>query len=56
LPGLEDYEFDIADTTYVEDIGIFGINKITGLPNKLKTLITSINEVLDLPENNSIDV
>lgn len=56
LPGLEDYEFDIADTTYVEDIGMFGINKITGLPNKLKTLITSINEVLDLPENNSIDV
>lgn len=51
-----DYEFDTADTTYVEDIGMFGINPRTGLPNRLKTIISAITECPDLPLNNKIEV
>lgn len=53
---LNDYEFGVADTTYVEDIGMFGINPITGLPNRLKVIISKINYDLDVPTNNSISV
>lgn len=56
LPGYEDYKFDIADTTYVEDIGMFGINSKTGLPNRLKVLISEITYDLDQPKNNSIKI
>ena len=56
LPEYEDYLFNIADTTYVEDIGMFGINPITGLPNRLKVLISGITYDLDEPSNNSIQV
>ena len=52
----DDYEFDIADTTYVEDIGMFGVNQKTGLPNRLKVLISSITEDPDVPTSNSINV
>lgn len=52
----EDYEIDIADTSYVEDIGMFGINKKTGLPNRLKVIISQLNENLDKPSENSISV
>ena len=52
----EDYNVDIADTTYVEDIGMFGINAKTGLPNKLKVLISELNESLDKPSEDSIKV
>lgn len=56
LEGYEDYKFEIADTTYVEDIGMFGINPKTGLPNRLKVLISEITYDLDQPKNNSIKV
>lgn len=56
LPEYEDYKFNIADTTYVEDIGMFGINKITGLPNKLKVIISGITYNLDEPSKNTINV
>lgn len=56
LPEYEDYRFDIADTTYVEDIGMFGIDKITGLPKRLKVLISGITYNLDEPQKNSIKV
>lgn len=52
----QDYTFNIADTTYVEDIGMFGFNKRTGLPNKLKVLISEISYNLDEPTKNSIKV
>jgi hypothetical protein len=42
-----DYIFNIADTTYIEDIGMFGINEKTGLPNRLKILISEITYDLD---------
>lgn len=51
-----DYLFEVADTTYVEDIGMFGINPRTGLPNKLKTIVSSLVEYPDLPLNNQIEV
>lgn len=51
-----DYDFDIADTTYVEDIGLFGINKRTGLPNRLKVLISSIEEYPESLKDNKINV
>jgi hypothetical protein len=47
LEKFKDYYFDIADTTYVEDVGMFGINQKTGLPNKLKVLISEITYDLD---------
>lgn len=56
LPGYEDYKFDIADTTYVEDVGMFGINEITGFPRRLKVLVSGITYHLDEPRNNSITV
>ena len=56
LPEYEDYKFDIADTTYIEDIGMFGVNQKTGLPNRLKVLISEISYDLDQPKNNSIKV
>jgi hypothetical protein len=46
----------LADVTYVEDIGMFGINKHTGLPNRLRTLISNIEENLDDPSKNKITV
>ena len=52
----EVYDFDLADVTYVEDIGMFGINKHTGLPNRLRTLISNIEENLDDPSKNKITV
>lgn len=51
-----DYIFNIADTTYIEDIGMFGINEKTGLPNRLKILISEITYDLDQPKNNTIKV
>lgn len=57
LPKYSDYDFDVADTTYVEDIDLFGINQKTGLPNKLKVIISGITfEDLDIPMNNTIEV
>lgn len=52
----EDYHFDIADTSYVEDIETFGINPKTGLPNRLKVLISGITYDLDIPTQNSIQI
>ena len=52
----EDYKFELADTSYIEDIDFFGINKKTGLPNKQKVLISSLTFDLDNPTNDSIEV
>lgn len=51
-----DYKFNIADTTYIEDTEIFGINKLTGLPNRLKVIISGITYDLDIPSQNSIEI
>lgn len=56
LPNHEDYKFNLGDTTYVEDIETFGVNQKTGLPNKIKVLISSITYNLDNPTSNSIGV
>lgn len=50
------YEFDVSDVSYVEDIGMFGINPHTGLPNRLKVLISAVSETLDDGSKNSITV
>nr|DAL45299.1 MAG TPA_asm: minor structural protein [Caudoviricetes sp.] len=50
------YNFDLADVTYVEDIGMFGYDKHTGLPNRLKVLCSSISEGLDDPSKDTIGV
>jgi len=52
----EVYDFDLADITYVEDLGMFGINKHTGLPNRLRTLVSNVEENLDDPSKNKITV
>lgn len=51
-----DYIFNIADTTYIEDIETFGINPKTGLPNRLKVIISGITYDLDIPSQNSIEI
>lgn len=50
------YNFDIADVTFVEDEEILGTNPKTGLPNRLRVIITSTTENVDNPANNSIGV
>lgn len=52
----EDYTFNLADTTYIEDIETFGINAKTGLPNRLKVIISAITYDLDIPTQNSITI
>lgn len=52
----EDYKIGIADSTYIEDIETFGINQKTGLPNRLKAIISGITYDLDLPTQNSIEI
>lgn len=56
LPEYKNYNMNIADITYVEDIGMFGVNSITGLPNRLKVIISSITNNLDNPSEDSVDV
>ena len=50
------YNFEVADITYVEDEEILGINKHTGLPNRLKVLISATTENIDDPAKNTITV
>ncbi len=50
----DDYTFEIADTTYIEDIDFFGVNSHTGFPNREKVIISSIEYNLDEPKSNSI--
>lgn len=52
----DDYTFELADTTYLEDIDFFDINKKTGLPNRQKVMISEITYNLDEPSKNSITV
>lgn len=52
----EIYNFDLSDVTYVEDIGMFGINSQTGMPNRLKTLVAEITECPDDESKNNIKV
>jgi hypothetical protein len=52
----DDYTFDLADTTYIEDIDFFGINSKTGLPNREKVIISEISDSLDKPTEDSITV
>lgn len=54
--GYSDYELDIADSTYIEDISILGYNQLTGFPNQLKVMVSEISEDLDVPTNNQIKV
>jgi hypothetical protein len=54
--GYSDYELDNGDITYIEDISILGYNKNTGFPNRLKVMVSEIDENLDVPTNNSIKV
>lgn len=55
-PLDEDYKFELADTSFVEDIDFFGINQKTGLPNQQKVLVSGLTYDLDIPSNDSIDV
>ena len=52
----EDYEFGVGDITWVEDIGMFDVNRKTGFPNRLKTLVSELNEGLDIPTQSTIKV
>ncbi|MGM9858956.1 MAG: hypothetical protein ACI311_06910 [Bacilli bacterium] len=52
----KDYNFDIADSSYIEDIETFGINAKTGLPNRLKVLISGITYDLDIPTQNTLQI
>lgn len=52
----KDYKVGVADSTYIEDIETFGINQKTGLPNRLKAIISGITYDLDLPTQNSIEI
>ena len=51
-----DYIYEPADTTYIEDIGMFGVNPKTGLPNRLKVIVSGVIEEPDEPKNNKIEV
>lgn len=50
------YNFEVADITFVEDEEILGTNKRTGLPNRLKVLISATTENIDDPARNTIMV
>lgn len=50
------YIYNVGDLSYVEDKDIYGINKKTGLPNKMQALISEITYDLDLQINNVIKV
>lgn len=56
IPNNDLYEIDLGDITYIEDIDFFGINNITGLPNKEKVLVSEIDFSLDQPQENSIKI
>lgn len=56
LSQYNEYDFDVADVTFVEDENLIGINPNTGLPNKLKVLISETTHVLDNPTKDSIQV
>jgi hypothetical protein len=56
LPEYKDYEFKIADTSFIEDEELFGFDVKSGLPNRIKVLISEISEELDSPSKNSITV
>lgn len=51
-----DYKIGIADSTYIEDIETFGVNQKTGLPNRLKAIISGITYDLDTPTQNSVEI
>ncbi len=55
-PEYKYYELDIADSTFVEDIGMFGVNPSTGLPNHLKVLVSETTDDLDDNSKNSIKI
>ena len=52
----DDYNFELADTTFIEDIDFFGVNETTGLPNRQKVLISAIDYDLDNPSQNNITI
>lgn len=56
IKNNELYDIDLGDTTFVEDIDFFGVNNITGLPNKEKVLISEIDFDLDASQSDSIKV
>lgn len=56
LSQFNEYDFDVADVTYVEDENLIGISQVTGLPNKLKVIIAESTHVLDNPSKDSVKV
>lgn len=57
LKGNKDiYDFDLADTTFIEDIDFFGINTHTGLSNRQKVLLSGTTDDLDDPSKNKFNV
>lgn len=56
LPEYKDYEYEVSDTSFIEDEELFGLDVKTGLPNRIKVLISELSEDLDSPSKNSITV
>ena len=59
LSGMQEYQnynFDIGDKTYVEDIEFFGYVKDTKRPYQEEVIISEIQSFLDSPEKNTIKV
>lgn len=52
----DDYSMDLCDTSFIEDEDLLGINKINGLPNKIKVMIAEITDHLDIQNQTSIKV
>lgn len=50
------YDVDLGDTTFIEDTSVFGYNQKTGLPNKIKVLISTLTDYLDDNSKNQISV
>lgn len=55
LDGYENFEFELADKTWVEDPEFFGYNE-DGTPYKEEVIITEITYSLDEPDKNSIKI
>ena len=56
LDNYDEYCFNVADVTYVEDEELLGVDRATGLPNRLKVLISELSECIDNPKENSIKI
>lgn len=50
------YDFYLGDITWIEDVGMFGINQKTGLPNRIKVLVSEISYNLEEPQKDTIKI